>query len=318
VAQQKPVYEEREEDASAPVEDRPLLLSDEIGPKMERILADLEALLHGREFQSVDDASAFLTRLLSDDDPVLDIPDTPLRRAQDLMYEAWDADEKSERVKLAREAIEMSPDCADAYVVLAEETAETLEEAADLYTRGVAAGARALGTAFDQYVGCFWLTPSTRPYMRARFGLARTLWDVGRAPEAIAHAWDLLRLNPSDDQNVRHLLLDWLLETDEAVKIERLVERYEEDPSAEWLYGRALYAFRREGDTRRSRAFLRQARSTNRHVIPYLTGRWRLPRRLPRTMAYEDEREAVVCAAHHIGAWEKTPGALDWLRANRK
>src|SRR3954454_15984988 len=45
---------------------------------------------------------------------------SPLHRAQMIMYEAFEADDRDEQVALARRALEISPDCADAYVVLAE------------------------------------------------------------------------------------------------------------------------------------------------------------------------------------------------------
>lgn len=67
----------------------------------------------------------------------------PLEEAQALMYEAWDAT-GPRRVALARQALRLSPDCADAYVLLAEETARSLGEARDLCAQGVAAGERAL------------------------------------------------------------------------------------------------------------------------------------------------------------------------------
>src|SRR5262245_39736743 len=46
--------------------------------------------------------------------------DTPLGRAQELMYQAFEQRDPDERVRLAHEALEVSPDCADAYVLLAE------------------------------------------------------------------------------------------------------------------------------------------------------------------------------------------------------
>src|SRR3954451_22236104 len=45
---------------------------------------------------------------------------SPLHRAQMIMYEAFEADDRDEQVARARRALEISPDCADAYVVLAE------------------------------------------------------------------------------------------------------------------------------------------------------------------------------------------------------
>lgn len=109
--------------------------------------------------------------------------------AQEIMFDAWECDDRRKRVSMARKALKISADCADAYVMLAEETADTPEQAVELYAQGVAAGGRALGAAaFEEDVGIFWGLLETRPYMRARFGLALALWDAGRAAEAIGHA----------------------------------------------------------------------------------------------------------------------------------
>ena len=47
--------------------------------------------------------------------------DAALWQAQELMYEAWDAGAKRERIALAERALEISDLCADAHVLLAEE-----------------------------------------------------------------------------------------------------------------------------------------------------------------------------------------------------
>src|SRR3954454_11858127 len=54
--------------------------------------------------------------------------DSPLHQAQMMMYEAFETDDRDEQVAMARRAIEVSPDCADAYVLLAE-NARTRKEA---------------------------------------------------------------------------------------------------------------------------------------------------------------------------------------------
>ncbi len=45
--------------------------------------------------------------------------DTPLARAEEIMYQAFNTTKPAERVRLARKALDVSADCADAYVVLA-------------------------------------------------------------------------------------------------------------------------------------------------------------------------------------------------------
>ena len=52
-------------------------------------------------------------------------PKSAVQFAQDIMYEAWEAEDKKERIKLAKEALSISPDCADAYNLLAEGDAKT-------------------------------------------------------------------------------------------------------------------------------------------------------------------------------------------------
>src|SRR4051812_44210541 len=46
--------------------------------------------------------------------------ETPLDQAQSIMYQAFESPDRDEQVALARQALEVSPDCADAYVLLAE------------------------------------------------------------------------------------------------------------------------------------------------------------------------------------------------------
>src|SRR5512144_2686632 len=48
--------------------------------------------------------------------------ETPLSKAQDLMYKAFESHDPMERVEFAKKALELCPDCADAYVLLAEHT----------------------------------------------------------------------------------------------------------------------------------------------------------------------------------------------------
>ena len=194
--------------------------------------------------------------------------------AQEIMFDAWETEDPRKRVALAREALKVSPDCADAYVLLAEETAKTAEAAIELYGQGVAAGARALGdAAFVEDVGAFWGLLETRPYMRARLGLALALWDAGRAEEAIANGAEMLRLNPGDNQGVRYLVLNWLQRAGRDTEAESLLRRYKDDGGTEWAWSAALAAFRRHGgDRAAARKALARAIEANPHVPPYLLG----------------------------------------------
>src|SRR5205823_7151517 len=104
--------------------------------------------------------------------------DTPLGQAQAFMYRAFEERDEERRVQLAKDALAICPDCADAYVLLAEH-ATSRKEALRLYEQGMAAGERALGAeAFQREVGHFWGILETRPYLRARLGLVHALWTA--------------------------------------------------------------------------------------------------------------------------------------------
>jgi hypothetical protein len=241
-------------------------------------------------------------------------PGGPLDEAQQIMYSAFDERSPAKRAALARKALGRSPDCADAYVLLAEQ-ADSAKEALHLYEQAVAAGERALGPrAFREDVGHFWGLLETRPYMRAREGLAVALWSAGRREEAAAHARDMLRLNPNDNQGVRYTLAAWLLDLGRDDELARLLDQYDEGTAA-WAYNRALLAFRRHGDSAEAGARLAEARKANPHVPDYLVGRTPLPSEQPPYYGLGDDNEAVIYVGGALSAWRSTPGALAWLRA---
>lgn len=281
---------------------------------MERALADFDAAIEGMEFSSVEELGAFIEGLLVEGELPHQEPQTPQERAQDLIYDAWDAPTPRARIRFARQALKIWPDAADAYVILAEETARDAQQAYDLYAAGVEAGERALGPeVFEQAVGAFWGILETRPYMRAKEGLAHMLWEMGRREEAIATAQEMLRLNPSDNQGMRYILLGWLLEEGRDEETETLLSLYGDDIVASWAYGRALHAFRREGDSRVARGLLGDAQRANPHVIDYLLSRRELPEELPEVVGLGDEREAQGVAYEQGMAWVNTEGAVEWL-----
>ena len=237
-----------------------------------------------------------------------------VKEAQTIMYEAWGETSPLRRLALATKALLVSEDCADAYVLLAQEKAESLEEAIELYSMGVEAGERALGKeAFEEDVGYFWGLQETRPYMRARSGLAGCLWEAGRREEAIEHYRDMLRLNPNDNQGIRHVLLPYLIELGCDEDAEKLFKQFKGDYMAVWKYSRALLDFRKKGDAPAARKSLEIALEANALVPAYLLGRKKIPRSMPELYGVGDENEAVICGQMSVSIWKATPGALEWL-----
>ena len=281
---------------------------------MERAFAEMERFMAEGKFKNLDEANAALQREFSG--PIFERPSTagtPPEKAQELMYRAFDSRGRR-RIQLARKALELCPDCADAYVLLAEE-AHSPEAALDLYRQAVSAGECALGPQVMQdEVGHFWGITATRPYMRALLGLAQTLETLGDVDGAIERYRELLRLNPNDNQGVRDLLLPRLLEANRDEEAGALLRKYAEDGSAEWQYGWALWIFRAEGDSPAARERLQAARRANRFVPDYLSGKTPLPEDLPDSYSFGSKEEAVLCADALLNVWQTTPGAAAWLQ----
>lgn len=279
----------------------------------ERTFADMDRYFREHPPESIEEMNEAAGRLFTGKkiDDLVTRPETPLERAQETCYQAFDTHGRR-RVQLARQALEICPDCTDAYIILAEQ-AGTLEAEIDHYTNGVAAGERVLGQeAFEEHVGHFWGVSSTRPYMRARMGLAQSLEQHGRIEEAVEHYRELLRLNPDDNQGVRYLLVPKLLQLGRDAEAARLLKQYDEQ-SANWAYAGALLAFRLSGRSSSARRELRRAFQVNPHVPEYLPEAGPLP--MPPHYGPGSPEEALVCADELHSAFAETEGALAWLAA---
>ncbi len=281
---------------------------------MEQQMAAITRLLAEREFASIEEANAYLREALVEGSLPTPAPATPVEEAQEVIYQALEATGKR-RLNLARKALTISPDCADAYVLLAE-AATTPEEARRLYEQGVQAGERALGlAAFTEDAGHFWGIVETRPYMRARQGLAEVLWHLGERQAAIDHLQDMLRLNPGDNQGLRYILAGWLLAVGDDAALEHLLAAYPDEASAHWAYTRALLTFRRQGPGAAANRALRQALQANPHVPAYLLGAKLFPAQPPDHYGIGDDNEAVIYLAEAAEGWLETPEAPEWLAA---
>jgi hypothetical protein len=241
------------------------------------------------------------------------IPDTPLNQAQTLAYQAFGEADPAERVRMARQALEISPDCADAHLLLAEHV-RGAPGALEHYRSGVAAGERALGPAFfREEVGHFWKIVESRPYLRAREGLADALRTAGRADQALDHYRELLRLNPDDNQGIRFKLVGCLLTLGWDDEIEPLLERYPDAACNSW-FTRALIAFRRRGDTPEARRLLQIGHKSNRFILQRLLGDEPFPPERPIAYAPRSPEEAYFYLEEARCAWRSTLGAIAWLR----
>jgi tetratricopeptide (TPR) repeat protein len=288
---------------------------------MEKMTSDIGRLLERNNFDSEEDVKAYMDNIIQQGGQIPKAsPQNAVQFAQDIMYEAWESNKSTERIKLAKEALSISPDCADAYNLLAEEAKYT-EEAKELYQKGVEAGRRMLGEKMFQEVlengedGHFWGYTPSRPYMRARVGFMECLWSLGECEEAIIHAKEILKLNVNDNQGVRYILMAYLLDLKKYDELDGYLNKEDPDDSmAEWFYTRALVTFVKEGDSKKAERELKTALRENTYVAEYLTEKKKIPRDLPDRITMGGEDEGFCYAARYLNAWKNVPGAIEWLK----
>ncbi len=238
----------------------------------------------------------------------------PREKAQLLVYDGWEA-KGSVRRDLAERALQIDPECADAYVLLGEDelTREVWAEAEGYFRKAMELSQKRLGQKFfEEHVGKFWKIIDTRPYMRGLRGLAEVLWKQERKQESIDSFKELLRLNPADDQGNHNRLSLYLLIENRNEELDELFEKYQEKTAAR-LYNKALVRFRLEGSSGKSRPTLAKAFNFNRYVPLYMLGYKQLPSALPKHINYGREDEAIVYTAVTYKCWAETEGALEWM-----
>ncbi len=250
----------------------------------------------------------FLTTPLAD----ITFSQEKLDKAEKVNDEAWEFEQGEKGLRLAYRALEISPYCADALNCLALQSRHN-EEKLFLYRRAVQVGKAALGEVyFQNNTGHFWGLLESRPYMRALHGLADCSWKVGQRDEAITIYWEMLRLNPGDNQGIRYVLGFRLLEENREDELDKLFEEHDQqEGTCFMLYNKALHLFRKKDHT--ADKVLEWAIQSNRHVYPYLSGKEYIPYQLPEHYSFGEKTEAVMYATETKKAWENTPGAIEWL-----
>ncbi|MCM2536059.1 SEC-C metal-binding domain-containing protein [Neobacillus pocheonensis] len=280
----------------------------------ERFLHEALAEVEGKNFDNINEINEFMNKRLNNPAPKKAAKGKK-ERAMELVYDAFE-EEGKQRYKLAKEALELNPNCADAYVILAEGVA-SLEEALGLYEKGMKAGEKELGKAFfKENKGHFWGLIETRPFMRAKLHYAEALYQLGKINEAAKQYEEILELNPNDNQGARYSLFIAYLDKGNLRNAHKLLEQYEEG-TAQGLYNKLLLELLEHGFTTKATELLKEAKNQNKHVMAFLTGKKRLPKLAPDYYGFGDENEAIIYADMHLQLWEKMMGLQEWLLSSK-
>ena len=278
----------------------------------ENALAKLMQEIDSQGFENIDQVNEFMKKMQGRS--LDDLPESTndKGRSQELVIQAHDVSPAKGK-QLIKQALELDPDNADAYNYLA--SLETdVDKALAVYRQAVEAGERSLGEKFmKKNKGHFWGLIETRPYMRAKAGVADCLYAKNRMNAAVEVYQEMIELNPNDNQGVRYLLSTILLGKIDLSDYESFIKKYEGEDSAVWLYNNALYHFKKMGKSAKSDTELMKAYKFNPYVMEFMLGLKELPKEMPQFIGRGDENEAAAYIVDAIHTWGKTNGALDWM-----
>lgn len=217
------------------------------------------------------------------------------------------------KIQLAKEALELSKDCAEAYMILAEE-AEEIQDSIELVEKAVAAGERIVAK-FGGHIepANYWNIDISRPFVKALKALAEYKEEHGRFDEAIVILQRLLDFDPSDRRQIRTCLASCLFEAERFVELEQLLSECEKMDAAEICFTKALYLFKTSGRTELSKKAFENALQCNPHVLFYLAAWADLPEELPETLFCGEESEAIAYVMLYGHQWLEVEGAFDYM-----
>jgi tetratricopeptide (TPR) repeat protein len=288
--------------------------------EIEQTKRQLKELMESEDLITPDDLKALFFSLAGPSRmDTLDDPESVAKdEAQQLAFDAMEAESEAEARKLAKRAMRLDPDCVDALVLITDLDARSTRETIEGLQKAVAAGERSLGAKFiRENKGDFWMLIETRPYMRAMAQLAGVLFAEGLNLDAIRIYEKMLELNPNDNQGVRDPLLGAYLAVNDLKGAGRLLKKYKDDAMANFAWGRVLERFL-AGDLVGAGAALNKARQANRFVELYMTAQTPIPKEMPETYSPGSEEEAVLCMDGVGRAWAQHKEAVFWLLDQRE
>jgi tetratricopeptide (TPR) repeat protein len=234
------------------------------------------------------------------------------QKAEEIVMRAWELPKK-EHAKLAKAAIKISPDCVNAYLLLAD-TLKNTEARIPILRKAIAAANRTLGPDWqEKYEGHCWQCIETRPALRAMAMLATCLKWADELAEALEIFRTLMKLTQSDNQGIRYLLAPCLYEAGLDAELEKLLKAFSDDRAAALLYTKALYLFRKEGASKHANSALLKAFEANPFVPLFLSDIVETPDNNTRSMGVGDDTEAAEYLDDSGYLWGDTDGACLWM-----
>lgn len=240
-------------------------------------------------------------------------------RSKDLVFKAYTETPICAK-KLIKEAIELDPNNADAYIYMASlcERSEP-EQLPTLYRKAIEAGRNALGeNYFGKAEGAFEGQTEIQPYLRALFAMGNFFSITHKIDKAIEKFEEIMHFEPHDKQEIRYSISILLLSQGNLSKYENFRKKYGNEDTTEFNYDDVLYMYKKFGKIPITEKTLVKAYKSNPFVIEYMLNNKKMPLNLPETIQKGGRGEAICYVNFAWPIWHNTPGVLTWLEEEKQ
>ncbi|MCK4665179.1 hypothetical protein KAU33_00420 [Candidatus Dependentiae bacterium] len=278
----------------------------------ERLSWNMQIILKEKEFTDINQANEYLQNFIGKEISNFENM-APRDKAQNLIYDAFESDSNAEKIKLAKQALEIYPDTADAYVLLAENSDEKIESVIELYRKGVKAGKKSINPKiFKSFKTNLYSAVTARPYLRAKYGLGESLLEAGQEHEGLEELYGTIKVNKSDNLGARFVIYNYLILNSKRIKeFNKVFSKFENDSCS--IYAKALYLYSKHGICSLSNKMLNNAIFFNPYVSVILTESKFGMEPIDIVDAKIAESKAMNYVKESYWVWSRIEGAIDWV-----
>ena len=231
----------------------------------EKMYRQLDEFMKNKGNMSEEEALKKFMELYNSHD--LDIEDTNEVMSIEKLDEAMEAKDEKDAKRLAKEALNLDPNNADAKLFLLgfEDDLKKLDgldkiikETEDYLTKE--------GFFDEDNIGEFYVLYETRPYMRILYTKAITLLENGMVKRAQEVLERILELNENDNLGARYLLSGVYAYFEDKDYLNKLIKKYEGDFGLSFDLAKLVLVYK-EGDEKKALEYLKVLNKKNPNFI---------------------------------------------------
>lgn len=237
-----------------------------------------------------------------------------LKEANKIARKAWQEKNYKKKVRLAKEALSLSENCSEAYIILSYDNSLNDNQKKDLAEKAVEVSKNIIGEEnIDKFINKCLDYEVTNGYYSSKYRLGSLLWSIGEKEEAIKNFKELIKLCPNDRLLVRSILLSWLISVDRFDEAFEILEQYKNDNLVGTRLSRVLYLFK-NNELEEAKRNLRLANSINPFVLKYIIKQKKVTTSHNEFKKLGSEEEAVFYMKYAEAAWDNVKGSREWVK----